>query len=61
MKETVFAIKQKIFDWLSQKNLWMLAGKLDSVETSGIGWMLGAHPFLVFMPDIADCVNFLIS
>jgi hypothetical protein len=61
MKEMVFAVKQKIFDWLSQKNLWMLAGELDSVETSGIGWMLGAHPFLVFTPDIANRMNFLIS
>jgi hypothetical protein len=39
----------------------MLAGELDSVETSRIGWMLGAHPFLVFTPDIADPMNFLIS
>jgi hypothetical protein len=61
MKETVFAVKQKIFDWLTQKHLWMLAGELDSVETSGIGWMLGAHPYLVFTPDIADRMNFLIS
>jgi hypothetical protein len=61
MKETLFAIKQKIFDWLSQKNLWMLAGELDSVETSGIAWMLGAHPFLIFTPDIAEHMNSLIS
>jgi hypothetical protein len=61
MKETVFAVKQKIFDWLTQKNLWMLAGELDSVETSGIGWMLGAHPYLVFTPDIAARLNLLIS
>jgi hypothetical protein len=61
MKETVFAIKQKMFEWLKQKHLWMLAGELDSVETSGIGWMLGAHPHLVFTPDIADRMNFLIS
>jgi hypothetical protein len=61
MKDTVFAVKQKMFDWLTQKNLWMLAGELDSVETSGIGWMLGAHPYLVFTPDIAERLNFLIS
>jgi hypothetical protein len=61
MRETVFAVKQKIFDWLTQKNLWMLAGELDSVGTSGIGWMLGAYPYLVFTPDIADRLNLLIS
>jgi hypothetical protein len=61
MKETVFAVKQKMFDWLSRKNLWMLAGELNAVETSGIGWMLGAHPYLAFTPDIAERLNFLIS
>jgi hypothetical protein len=62
MKETVFAVKQKMFDWLSRKNLWMLAGgELDTVETSGIGWMLGAHPYLAFTPDIAERLHFLIS
>jgi hypothetical protein len=61
MKETVFAVKQKMFDWLSRKNLWMLAGELDAVKTSGIGWMLGAHPYLAFTPNIAQRLNFLIS
>jgi hypothetical protein len=54
MKETVFAVKQKMFDWLSRKNLWMLAGELNAVKTSGMGWMLGAHPYLAFTPDIAE-------
>jgi hypothetical protein len=61
MKETVHAVKTKIFDWLKMKKLWMLAGELDSVKTSGIGWMLGAHPNLVFTHNIAACLNFLIS
>jgi hypothetical protein len=61
MKETVFAIKQKMLDWSSRKNLWMLTGELDTVKTSGIGWMLGAHPYLALTPDIAERLNFLIS
>jgi hypothetical protein len=61
MKEMVFAVKQKMFDWLSRKNLWMLAGELDAVEASGIGWMLGAHTYLAFSPDIVERLNFLIS
>jgi hypothetical protein len=59
MKETVFAVKQKMFDWLCRKILWMLAGELDAVKTSGIRWMLGAHPYLAFTPN-TERLNFLI-
>jgi hypothetical protein len=39
----------------------MLAGELDSVKTSDIGWTLGPHPNLVFTTDVAARLNFLIS
>jgi hypothetical protein len=57
MKETVKEAKTKLFDWLLTKRIFMKHGELDTVETSSIGWLLGAHTTLVFKPTVAARLN----
>ena len=53
MKETVAQAKAKLLEWLQSKKLWIKASELNAVETSGIGWLLSAHPTLVFKPHLS--------
>jgi hypothetical protein len=61
MKESVKDVKAKLWNYLTEKGLWMRNGDLKSVETSAIGWLLGAHPQLVFRPAIETELNRLVS
>jgi hypothetical protein len=61
MKESVKDVKSKLWNYLTEKGLWMRNGDLNSVETSAIGWLLGAHPQLVFRPAIEQELNRLVA
>jgi hypothetical protein len=61
MKDSVKDVKAKLWNYLTEKGLWMRNGDLKSVETSAIGWLLGAHPQLVFRPAIETELNRLVS
>jgi hypothetical protein len=61
MKDSVKDVKAKLWNYLTEKGLWIRNGDLKSVETSAIGWLLGAHPQLVFRPAIETELNRLVS
>jgi hypothetical protein len=61
MKDSVKDVKAKMWNYLTEKGLWMRNGDLKSVETSAIGWLIGAHPQLVFRPAIEAELNRLVS
>jgi hypothetical protein len=61
MKESVKDVKSKLWNYLTEKGLWMRNGDLNLVETSAIGWLLGAHPQLVFRPAIEQELNRLVA
>jgi hypothetical protein len=61
MKDSVQDVKAKFWNYLTEKGLWMRNGDLKSVKTSAIGWLLGAHPQLVFRPAIKTELNRLVS
>jgi hypothetical protein len=61
MKESVKDVKSKLWNYLTEKGLWMRNGDLNSVEISAIGWLLGAHPQLVFRPAIKQELNRLVA
>jgi hypothetical protein len=61
MQESVKTVKEKLWNYLTEKRLWMRNGDLKSVETSSIGWLVGAHPALVFRPSIERELNRLVA
>ena len=61
MKESVYAVKQKLMVHLKKTNLWMFGGELDDVETNGIGWLLAAHDKMTFRPSLAAHLNMLVN
>ena len=61
MKETTKAVKEKLIDYLMENNLWMHGGDLLSVETSNIGWLLGAHHTMVYRPAVVKRLNDLVA
>jgi hypothetical protein len=54
-------VKEKLWNYITEKRLWMRNGDLKSVETSSIGWLVGAHPALVFRPSIEQELNRLVA
>ena len=61
MKETTKDVKEKLLDYLQEHSLWMHGGDLLSIETSNIGWLLGAHHTMVYRPAIVKRLNDLVA
>ena len=61
MKESTKDVKEKLLDYLQEHSLWMHGGDLLSIETSNIGWLLGAHHTMVYRLAIVKRLNDLIA
>jgi hypothetical protein len=61
MQESVKTVKEKLWNYITEKRLWMQNRDLKSVETRSIGWLVGAHPALVFRPSIERELNRLVA
>ena len=61
MNQTLNTVKHKMFSFLKLNKIFINSTCLDRVETTPIAWYLGAHPAMVYRPNLQNRTNELLQ